>query len=99
MSDEPYYQVERSMLARVDESWTRGRSDRSGSFDLRVSFRRPEDGVEWAEVAFVERDTGQLIRGDGKKLVLDCPEALDWMLKRITEEGWRLRREQEAGET
>lgn len=95
-TDEPYYQVERSMLDRLPEAWTRGRSDRAGSFDLRISFRRPDDGDEWGEVAFIDRASGQLIVGDGQKLVLDSPEALDWMLDRIAEEGWRMRREQEG---
>jgi hypothetical protein len=95
-TDEPYYQVERSMLDRLSEAWTRGRSDRAGSFDVRISFRRPDDGDEWSEVAFIDRDSGQLIVGDGQNLVLDSPDALDWMLDRIAEEGWRMRREQEG---
>jgi hypothetical protein len=68
---------------------------RSGvSFDIRLYFREDSnDRHLWAEVAFIDRDTGKLINTPETALPLDRPAAVSEFFNDIAERGFQLARQ------
>jgi hypothetical protein len=61
------------------------------SLDIRLYLREDtNDGHLWAEVAFIDRDTGKLINAPDTALPLDRPEAIGWFFDLIAERGFRM---------
>jgi hypothetical protein len=67
---------------------------RSGvSFDVRLYFREDsKDGHLWAEVAFIDRETGKLINTPKTALPLDRPAAVPEFFGDIAERGFEMAR-------
>ena len=65
---------------------------RSGvSFDIRLYLREDsKDGHLWAEVAFLDRETGKLINTPETALPLDRPEVVGWFFDKIAKKGFPL---------
>lgn len=63
------------------------------SFDVRLYLREDsKDGHLWAEVAFIDRDSGKLINTPETALPLDRPEAVGWYFDVIAERGFEMAR-------
>jgi hypothetical protein len=61
------------------------------SFDLRLYLREnTKNGQLWAEVAFIDRNTGKLLNDAENALPLDSPGAVGWFFGRIAEKGFPL---------
>ena len=65
---------------------------RSGvSFDIRLYLREDSnDGHLWAEVAFIDRDTGKLLNSPENALPLDRPEAVGEYFDVIAAKGFEM---------
>lgn len=68
------------------------KSQKSGvSFDIRLYLREDSnDGHLWAEVAFIDRETGKLINTPDTALPLDRPEVVGWYFDLIAQKGFDL---------
>ena len=61
------------------------------SFDIRLYLREDSnDGHLWAEVAFIDRDTGKLINTPKSALPLDRPEVVGWYFDQIAKRGFEM---------
>lgn len=68
------------------------RAQKSGlSLDLRLYLRENRhDGQLWAEVGFLDPETGKLLNHAENSLPLDSPSAVGWFFGRIAEKGFPL---------
>jgi hypothetical protein len=61
------------------------------SFDIRLYLREDSnDGHLWAEVAFIDRETGKLINTPESALPLDRPEVVGWYFDQIAQRGFEM---------
>ena len=61
------------------------------SFDIRLYLREDSnDGHLWAEVAFIDRETGKLLHTGEKALPLDRPEVVGPYFGIIADKGFKL---------
>jgi hypothetical protein len=87
--DEQNYKVVRLLDDLLPTAAT---PQRSGvSFDIRLYLREnSKNGNLWAEVAFIDRDSGKLINTPETAIPLDTPEAVGWYFGWIAEKGYPL---------
>lgn len=62
--------------------------DSGVSFDLRLYFRENRDESQWAEVAFIDRETGKLLHTGDRTLPLSGPKVVSWYFGEIAERGF-----------
>lgn len=61
------------------------------SFDIRLYLREDSnDGHLWAEVAFIDRESGKLINTPESALPLDKPEVIGWYFDQIAQRGFEM---------
>jgi hypothetical protein len=61
------------------------------SFDIRLYLREDSnDGHLWAEVAFLDRESGKLLNTPESALPLDRPEVVGWYFDHIAQRGFEM---------